>query len=804
MAAALEQLVKVRSQLSTWLVRYLRILIELPNRDTPPYLAGRQMIDLYVPPDVLKEQGRGNQDRERTSWRGMASLGEEGQWRFRHDNDKRTRVAWERERKTIRHAVILGRPGEGKTLLAKMSIRALAEASLADLTAQQKGLRDVPIPVCLQLADVVKNGSVEAAVKTSLRRSLKDSYPKEKDSPIIELVIGYILDALFTDRCWLFLDALDEVHDRTGLKTSLEPLCRTGCHVVVTTRPYSYDKSILPFTSMTEYELAPFTSRQRREFLGNWFKDDAVRRAHVVEILQGDPQFGDLTRNALLLTLTCATAECHDALPDEARRIDLYRLIVPDMVRGIWKDNTLAADDPRISVMLRLLQRVAWELFLANPARAAFTDDELMDAIERTNGSSSAEWLEQTVRELRATGLLISPASGQRMFLHRTILEYLVAEHISRQAEPLTHAERFLWQPDKDGILRWQPAAAEVICFLAGCMDDPGILLRRLIQLDEEQRDQFRTMLLLAGQGLANAHESKIDEGLAKTITEEVFELWLHPPLGLTRHHIISGLAHQRGVYALTAVVNDRISISRKWYGTGLLGDESYSRCEDVVEALGVIGSERAVEVLITLMQTDRYLKFEAARALNDIGSEQAIEALEEIGGQQAVGAFILQFDPDEYRVELVRSLAGELGAIGTEVSVETLIELMQNNEDANVRRKAAEVLGLMRNQVAVGPLVGRLQNDESLPVICYALKALGLIGSDAAVKPLIEYMQNNREAWVRAWTAEALGMIGSEVATEALIDRMQNDTDRNVRHYATVALGPISRRAGRWIPTTI
>jgi predicted NACHT family NTPase len=316
MAPTLEQLVKVQSQSTTWLIRYLRSLMDLPNRDVPPYLAGRQLTDLYVPPDVQKVESRDGQDRGRTQRRGAASLVEEEQGRFWLDDDKRTRVAWERERKTIERAVILGRPGEGKTLLARMSVRTIAEASLTDLTTQQKGVRDVIIPVCVRLADVAEKGSVEAAVEAAVRIALRSAFPKEKDSPIIEAVVKHILNALFTDHCWLFLDALDEVPDRASLKASLEPLRDAGCHVVVTSRPYGYDSSVLPFASMTEYELAPFTPRQRRRFVGSWFKNEPTRRGRVLELAQGNPQFGDLTRDALLLTLTCATTEHHDLSPD--------------------------------------------------------------------------------------------------------------------------------------------------------------------------------------------------------------------------------------------------------------------------------------------------------------------------------------------------------------------------------------------------------------------------------------------------------------------------------------------------------
>jgi hypothetical protein len=358
--------------------------------------------------------------------------------------------------------------------------------------------------------------------------------------------------------------------------------------------------------------------------------------------------------------------------------VDLYRFIVRDMVRGAWKEKVRSDDDPHVSLMARLLRQLAWSLFRVNPARTLFSDDEWIDEVVKACKELNLQWsTEEVLTELRATGLLVSPASGQRRLLHRTLLEFLAAEYIAQQADPLIHIEPFLWQPDKDGILRWQPAAAEMICFLAGCLVDPNPLLRRLVQLDEEQRDQFRTMLLLAGQVLADVDETGLDDPLAQTITDEVFRLWCYWSVSSLVPHvddITRSLFHRRGEAVLMAArTNGQLR-------------------ERVEFTLGAFKSRQVVEIFIKQMQSDsdEHLRWRAAYVLGVIGDEQAVEPL---------------------------------------------IERMQNDTDALVRRGAAIALAEIGNERAVESLIDRLQNDNDAVLCRLVSEALAKLGGEQALE---------------------------------------------------------------------
>ena len=144
----------------------------------------------------------------------------------------------------------------GKALLTWMTIRAIAQTSLLELTAQRKRKDELNIPVYVRLADAVEQG-LKGAVDDSLRSAVESLHPGLDHSRVITS-LTYALDS---DRYWLFLDALDEVPRRESLRATLKPLRHAATRVIVTSRPYSYDRLLLPFAQVTEYELAPFTQQ---------------------------------------------------------------------------------------------------------------------------------------------------------------------------------------------------------------------------------------------------------------------------------------------------------------------------------------------------------------------------------------------------------------------------------------------------------------------------------------------------------------------------------------------------------------
>ena len=190
--------------------------------------------------------------------------------------------------------------------------------------------------------------------------------------------------------------------------------------------------------------------------------------------------------------------------------------------------------------------------------------------------------------------------------------------------------------------------------------------------------------------------------------------------------------------------------------------------------ALGKIGegASKAVPALINaLRDQDKYVRKDAAEALEKIGTPRTIKTVK-----------------DRYRVVI------PLGWTGSEDEVPALIQALQN-ENKDVRVNAVVTLGQIESEDVVPVLIKALQDQDEW-VRVNAAWTLGQRGKSAskAVPILIKALQDQDE-WVRYHAAMALGEIGESAskAVPALINALQ-DQDKYVRRYATGALGKIGK----------
>ncbi|MBD2501766.1 HEAT repeat domain-containing protein [Anabaena azotica] len=252
------------------------------------------------------------------------------------------------------------------------------------------------------------------------------------------------------------------------------------------------------------------------------------------------------------------------------------------------------------------------------------------------------------------------------------------------------------------------------------------------------------------------------------------------------------------------------LDITRSNWAVAALIDALKDEDSDVrwsaASALGEIGSEKAVTALIdALKDKNSSVRRSAAFALEEIGSEKAVtalidalkdedsdvrwsaaSALGEIGSEKTVTALIDALKDENLSVRWGAVLA--LRQIGSEKAVTALIDAL-NGENSDVRKNAAEALGEIGSEKAVTALIDALNYGDS-DVCRSAVLALRQIGSEKAVTALIDAL-NGENSDVRRSAASALGEIGSEKAVTALIDAL-NYGDSDVRRSAAEALGKI------------
>lgn len=107
-------------------------------------------------------------------------------------------------------------------------------------------------------------------------------------------------------------------------------------------------------------------------------------------------------------------------------------------------------------------------------------------------------------------------------------------------------------------------------------------------------------------------------------------------------------------------------------------------------------------------------------------------------------------------------SAARALGELGGDEAAKALIDTLAD-EDNQVKEYAAEALGKLAHQPAVGPL-GKLLGSDSYKVRCTTATALGNIGGDDA-RRLLEPLCEDSDSWVREAAVQALESIAASPA---------------------------------------
>ena len=96
-------------------------------------------------------------------------------------------------------------------------------------------------------------------------------------------------------------------------------------------------------------------------------------------------------------------------------------------------------------------------------------------------------------------------------------------------------------------------------------------------------------------------------------------------------------------------------------------------------------------------------------------------------------------------------------------------------NRDKYDRARAAWMLGLSQDKRAIKPLLTALKEDE-LQVQRSAAKGLGALGDRRAFDLLVETMNTHPNRWLRNDAAKALGMLGDKRAESAIRNALYNE----------------------------
>jgi len=276
------------------------------------------------------------------------------------------------------------------------------------------------------------------------------------------------------------------------------------------------------------------------------------------------------------------------------------------------------------------------------------------------------------------------------------------------------------------------------LCSLAGIRDFVSVMVEKLTDSDPESR-------IMAVQSLKSLDAS-----------DYLFSIvpLLYDPVSKVRANTASMLID----WNKTETFNEFISILND-------KNESISVQESIIESMGSSASVRTIEILVTLLETNPFLKEQTESALlnkkNNSEIEQIVHLYETAGSH-------------------VKSILNELFKTMGERAEDALMALLERTKNLPVRHNICTILD---STGYVESLIGLLKNSSSTKRMDAAEK-LSTIGTLKACRGLL-YGVKDINKNIRILTIKALVRINQDTEVLSILEK---DPDKKVRRHASWA----------------
>ncbi len=317
---------------------------------------------------------------------------------------------------------ILGKPGAGKTTFLKY---------LALQAAQQNIDR---IPIFIALKEWADSGK-------DLMLFLTERF-KICEFPVAR---PFVEELLNSGTAMVLFDGLDEVSQERGerdqqirsMNEFVQKYDKTQC--LITCRIAATDYSFQPFSYV---EIADFSDKQVKTFVGNWFrredeKDLKTYERFIKELEEPDNKgLRDLARTPLLLTLLCLAF--NETLSFPRRRAEIYKEAVDALLKKWDSSRRIKRDEVYQQLSIghkeNMLARIAAETFEDNEyfIPQARLEKFISDYVKNVPPHDPKEVNAAAVlKSIEAdNGIFVERAREIYSFSHLTIQEYFTAKYV--------------------------------------------------------------------------------------------------------------------------------------------------------------------------------------------------------------------------------------------------------------------------------------------------------------------------------------------------------------------------------------
>jgi hypothetical protein len=285
------------------------------------------------------------------------------------------------------------------------------------------------------------------------------------------------------------------------------------------------------------------------------------------------------------------------------RRADLYERCV-DVLLSKWDVQKRLKNKYGVDKKEFLLRKLAFYCHSNN--KRSMTEKEVMQEMRKyfQQIKLKNEDAKPLLDEIWQRSYLLRQISRESYdFLHLSFQEYFSASELKEQEDGISTIIQHLEEP------WWE----EPILLYAGISKNATALIERI--REEVPEDIFYSNLMLFGKCVADAEFTQ--EPLREVIINELWSLYKTAEFATLRKRAIGVLALIKPDKIIDSPIND-------------LADKETDVREYAASALGDIGSEKAIEPLITALSSDKEsdVRRSAAYALGGIGSEKAVVPL--------------------------------------------------------------------------------------------------------------------------------------------------------------------------------